>query len=76
MRAVSGESVTRSACGERFPAGAEARHVLGLFAAVRAEALTYQPCPDTKQTDLAFAVRCLIPQGLKPSLILLAVHGG
>jgi hypothetical protein len=35
----------------------KARHILGLFAAVRAEALTYQSRPDTKQADLAFGVR-------------------
>ncbi len=94
LQAVSGESGPRSACGEKFPAGAEARHIPGLFAAVRAEAVTYQPCPDTRQADLGFCVippglkrlrkssefrtksAKSIPQGLKPTLILLRLRPG
>jgi release factor glutamine methyltransferase len=50
---------------EIFPSGAKARVDFATFTAVRAKALTYQSCPDTKQS---FFAACLAPEGISESL--------
>jgi hypothetical protein len=58
---------------EKHPSGAKAQIRFVPFAAVRAEALTYQSCPVTKQACI-----CIFPQPiqlrLKPAFLRRSAH--